>query len=125
MEVDPLSEQELDRIEARCEAATPGPWYARSTDDQVFMNALFVGTRPGEMGVDGLYHDDGRGLAAGGKEQAPPEQIIAITLLQSPHLADVKDELWDENTLFIAYARSDIPRLIGEVRRLRARLNGM
>ena len=39
-------------------------------------------------------------------------------------LVDVEDSHWDENTLFIAHPRSDIPRLIGEVRRLRARLDG-
>lgn len=120
MDTPPLTDQELLEIEKRCSAATPGPWYPRATDDEVFSNALYVGLRPGEPDIDSLHHDNRPGLFPGHKRQEPPENVVAITLLQHPLLAEVGDGLWDENTLFIAHARDDVPRLIAEIRRLKA-----
>ena len=46
--------------------------------------------------------------------------IVAATLVQNPHrYVDIADARWDQNATFIAHARSDIPRLIAEIRRLR------
>lgn len=108
-----LTDEELTEIEVRANAATPGPWYAHATDDEVFSNARYISLEPGEF-----RHDNKRSMDSQSDERADSEQVIAITLLQSPRLADC-DEC-DENTLFIAHARSDIPRLIAEIRRLRA-----
>ncbi|WP_189093077.1 hypothetical protein [Deinococcus ruber] len=45
------------------------------------------------------------------------EQVIAITCLQSLQLA--YQDASDENALFIAHAREDVPALLAEIRRLR------
>ncbi|MBL7629068.1 hypothetical protein [Frankia nepalensis] len=45
--------------------------------------------------------------------------MIAATLVQHPRYVDVGDGRWDENAAFIAMAREAVPRLIGEIRRLR------
>lgn len=108
-----ISDDELAEIEARAGAATPGPWYAHATDDEVFSNARYVSVQPGEF-----RHDNKRGMDSQSDERADSEKVIAITLLQSPRLAECNE--CDENTLFIAHARSDIPRLIAEIRRLKA-----
>lgn len=106
-----MSNEELDRLEKLAQAATPGPWYAHATDDQMFMNARYVGLKKcdfrhdGECGLDIDDPDDGN-------------EIICITLLQSPPL--VLQDACDENTMFIAASREAVPALVAEVRRLRA-----
>jgi hypothetical protein len=54
------------------------------------------------------------------EEQVDPKSVVAITLLQTPQFCC--PEKIEENSEFIAYARSDVPRLIAEVRRLNAEL---
>jgi hypothetical protein len=131
---EPMSAERLAEIRARCEAATPGPWYPRATDDCCAMNARYVGLRetpstvecelypvltkhfePGEWGHDGRY-----GLDVNHADHEPPDQVVAITLLQQPDL--VGPGACDENTAFIAAARQDIPDLLAEVERLREEL---
>lgn len=112
-----MTESELAEIEVRVAKATPGPWYARATDDVAFMNARYVGTQPVAPGDAEFRHDGLCGLSEDGGDS---RNVVAITLLQLPRLADL-DEC-DENTEFIAHAREDVPRLVAEVRRLRARL---
>lgn len=111
-----MSDAELIEIETRASAATPGPWYAHATDDNVFSNARYVSLEPGEF-----RHDGKQSMDEESHDKADSEKVIAITLLQSPQLADC-DEC-EENTVFIAHARSDIPRLIAEIRRLRAMIS--
>jgi hypothetical protein len=104
-----LSDAELDQIERRADAATPGPWFVRLLDDA--MSLVAVSTQP----------DTGQG------ERWPdfePSTIIAATVVQEPRYVDIEDGRWDENAHFIARARSDIPRLVAEVRRLRAQTRG-
>lgn len=108
-----MSDFDLDELDKLHEAATPAPWYAHATDDEYFMNARYVGTRPSDN-----CHDDGNGLAAGWPDQEPPESVIAITLLQQPRLAD--NNKCDENMLLIAALRNSYPRLAAEIRRLTA-----
>ena len=106
-----LSEAQLLEIERRAAAATPGPWFVRFLDDVNAMNLVAVGTTP----------DTGAG------ERWPDfdhSTIVAATLVQEPRYVDIGDHLWDENAAFIAQARSDIPRLIAEIRRLRAHKKG-
>ncbi len=110
-----MTESELVEIEARAKAATEGPWYFHNTDDNLFMNAGYISTEPGE-----LNHDGKQGMDYESNEQVDPKKIIAITLLQSPHLADCNDEF--ENALFISHARSDIPRLLAEIYRLKEKI---
>jgi hypothetical protein len=76
----------LNKIEARCNAAMPGPWRAvpRSSDGHV---GYFLGA-----------------------EIEPLEQPVRG---QFAYMPDAE---------FIAAARTDVPRLVAEIRRLRAAL---
>ncbi|MCM3817336.1 hypothetical protein ACP4TB_03470 [Streptomyces sp. DR3-1] len=105
----PVREEELQEVEELCSAATPGPWHVRTLNDDSAMNLVAVSTVPG-AGAAGRWPDfDHRDL-------------VAATLVQHPRYVDVGDERWDENAAFIAMAREAVPRLVEEVRRLRALL---
>ncbi|MGO4612656.1 hypothetical protein AB4305_11760 [Nocardia sp. 2YAB30] len=107
---EPLTDTELDQLDALARAATPGPWFVRLLDDEHAMNLVAVSTVP----------DTGLG------ERWPTfdhHQIVAATLIQQPRYVDTADERWDDNALFIAHARQAVPRLIDEVRRLRQQLD--
>lgn len=108
-----MTDFDLDALDKLNEAATPVPWNSHATDDDYFMNARFIGTRPS----DG-WHDDGNGLAVGFPDQEPPENVIAITLLQHPRLAD--NEKCDDNMDLIVALRNAYPAMSAELRRLRA-----
>src|SRR5437879_5577764 len=99
----------LAAVENEWSKTTPGDWYAHHTDDAHYMNAMYVNTVPGPTQL-GFVVDDGTGMAAGAKDQADHEQVVAITLLQEPRLAD--SEECDENTLFIANVHQHVPRLL-------------
>jgi hypothetical protein len=106
----------LTELEKMCEAATRGPWYPRCTDDRMFMNARFVSTEEGP----GFRHDGKRGLDEDNKSSEEPESVIAITLLQSPHLATSGQ--CDENAAFIAASRTAMPELLRLVRGAKYRI---
>ena len=92
--------------------ATPGPWYPQATDDRRCMNASYVSTDP----KSGLRDMDPQSA----ERDCRPGSVVAITLLQSPRLANVRDQRWDENTDLIAYYRTAAPALAREVQRLQA-----
>jgi hypothetical protein len=101
-----ISDEELCSIQARADEATPGPWFVRQLDDDYASSLVAVSTAP----------DTGRG------ERWPAfdsGEIIAATLIQNPIPYVSMDDGWDQNAEFIAHARSDIPSLIAEIRRLR------
>ena len=77
-------------------------------------NARYASSKPGPEA-----HDERQGMAVG-PEQANPNEVIAITLLQEPLLCRSKE--FENNSIFIAAARSDIPKLVEEVRRLKEEL---
>lgn len=106
-----LSDAELVEIERRATMATPGPWFVRFLDDVNAMNLVAVSTQ----------RDIGQGERWPDFDQST---IVAATLVQEPRYASIGDGRWDENARFIALARSDIPRLIAEIRRLRAHEKG-
>ena len=110
-----MTETELNEIEVRAQRATAGPWFVHRTDDEQSQGALYVGTP-----YSGGDHDNRRGMGDGAARQANPVEVIAITLLQHPNLCGA-DEC-EENTSFIAQARSDVPRLVAEVRALKEQL---
>ena len=86
----------LTDLEAKAKAATPGAWHIIEADDERFMSVDYVATTP---------------------EDATPENVIAVTLLQSPRVACIADEKWDENAAFIAAANpAAVLRLVGMVR---------
>jgi hypothetical protein len=101
-----ISYGELDAIEARAAAATSGPWFVRFLDDEAAMNLVAISTSP-DTGRDERWPEFDCGT------------IVAATLIQQPRYVDVADDRWDENARFVASARSDVPRLVSEIRRLR------
>jgi hypothetical protein len=108
--LDDLSEEELGDIEELCEATTPGPWFVRALDDKAAMNLVAVSTTPDPGAVERWPSFD-------------HGELVAATLVQDPRYVDVADGRWDENAAFIAMARMAVPRLVAEVRRMRARLS--
>ncbi|MEU3341099.1 hypothetical protein [Streptomyces sp. NPDC006668] len=104
-----MHQDELEEIEELCSAATPGPWFVRTLDDDSAMNLVAVSTVRDTGRAERWPHFDHR-------------EIVAATLVQHPRYVDSGDECWDENAAFIAMAREAVPRLVGEVRRLRALL---
>jgi hypothetical protein len=94
-------------MEARAAAATPGPWFVRLLDDEAALALVAVATIP-DSGLGERY------------PEFDDATIVAATLVQHPAYAYVEDERWHENAVFIASARSDVPRLIAEIRRLRS-----
>jgi len=80
-----LSDDELNHIQARADAATPGPWDARFDGER---QGIFVAQK-------------------------------SVALFDIGHLRPSAPD-----SDFIAHAREDVPRLLAEVRRLRAELAG-
>ncbi len=96
---------DLDAIEARANAATPGPWHARGLDDESCRNLIGVSTEP----------DTGLHETIGPRDGA---HMVAVTMdhFHACHAA----ERWDEDAEFIAASRADVPALVAELRRERA-----
>jgi hypothetical protein len=97
---------------AKLEQQVPkGPWYPRATNDDMWMNARFVSTKPGIYDTDERWLNDSKqGLSVMSDEQENPRDVIAITLLQHPFLVINKD--CDEITEFIAEARNVLPDML-------------
>jgi hypothetical protein len=90
----PIDDHDLEEIERRAAAATPGPW-------QEFIDAR-----------DDISGDDF--IMTGGMANHGPDIYVSHENVPAP-AADLE---------FIAHARQDVPRLVAEVRRLRALLGG-
>ncbi|MBK3566108.1 hypothetical protein [Streptomyces sp. MBT62] len=103
-------ELDLDGIEELCSAATPGPWFVRSLDDDYAMSLVAVSTAE-DTGLGERWPEFDHG------------ELIAATLVQQPRYVDCADGRWDENAAFIAMARQAVPQLVAEIRRLRALLD--
>ena len=106
-----MNEKELAEIEARAEAATPGPWFwdtnrrYKSTMLKAPQNGgtcVMDFTRWGMHSAQPRFNDTG--VSFGG---------ILYTMEQYD-----KTGLPNPNADFIAYARQDVPTLVAEVRRL-------
>lgn len=91
----PLSDEELDEIEQRAKAATPGPWV------------------PG--GTFGPGSDDVVAASFDGDW---------LGVLRCPNNQEGADA-WRHNRPFVAKARTDVPALVAEVRRLRHYVFGL
>lgn len=94
----PLTDDEIAAMEARCAAATPGPWRKEGSFDA----------------------GNGLRIAAGAKE-------IFVCRVDGSAMRAGIDGSWSRSradasidAAFIAHARTDLPRVIAEVRRLRA-----
>lgn len=86
---EPISDAELDSIEQRAQAASPGPWVA------------YIEGRDQECGSDFIM--------IGGDERN-----------EDMYLSRNEVRVSDADLDFVAGARHDVPRLVMEVRRLRA-----
>jgi hypothetical protein len=108
---DPLiSDEELVEMSEVATMATPGPWHVRYLNDSDYMTLVAVSTEVDAENHSSNYPDfDSR-------------TIIAATLVQRPDYAGVSDDRWGENAYFIAKSRTDVPRLVAEVQRLRKAL---
>ena len=107
-----LSERDLEVIEQRAGAATPGPWFVRHLDDDYAAGLTAVSTVPDTGRHEGWPRFDGA-------------EIVAATIVQNPcAYAVVADGKWDQNADFIAHAREDVPSLVAEIRRLRQLVEG-
>jgi len=94
---------DLDVIEARADAATAGPWW---WDEDEFMWRLH--------GVHGTISGN----------DWIPEQVLNHQIAKAPKQGTSYAEYWPEraDADFIAAARTDVPALVAEVRRLRMAL---
>jgi predicted oxidoreductase len=98
MDIPDLTDEELEQIEARAEAASPGPW---------------------ECFIEGRDHTAGDDfIRIGGLNDAQPDMYVQHYLGATSVTVPAAD------LDFIANARQDIPRLIAEIRRFRARQGG-
>ena len=108
-----MTPERLAEIEARENATTPGPWVADHPDDGACMGAYAIrlANTPalGDFPLQGPYEDR--------------KNVVAITLLQRPRYAEIHDWRGLQNANFIAHAKSDVPDLIAEVRRLKSALD--
>ena len=105
-ELPPLTEAEVERLQALDAAATPPPWYAHNPDDESFMNVFCVSNSPSEPDT----------------EDGDTTGIIATTLYQSPRRLGGWHERWAEDAALIAMMRNLLRRLLGERQILRAAL---
>ena len=93
-----LSDDEIAAIAARAEAATPGPWRSTWGDD---------------LDPDAL---DETAIEAPEQPAGSIARMIVGSLWHNgPHVG-----CSEPNATFIAHARTDVPRLLGELARLRA-----
>lgn len=90
-----ITDEELDRIEARAAAATTGPWTS------------FVEGRDHESGDDFIR--------TGGDADRSPDLYVRVAFGERPGVTPAGPDDLD----FIAAARQDVPRLVAEIRRLR------
>lgn len=90
-----MTPEDLDAIEARANAATEGPWIDRWEH---------IADEP---------EDNQRGIVNGGDETLK-SLVVGCTWWDGHHLV-----LRKEDAAFISAARTDVPALVAEVRRLR------
>ncbi|MGW1642275.1 hypothetical protein [Streptomyces lavendulae] len=97
-----LSEEDLSAIERRVAAATPGPWVGWMESRHGIGGTSFIQLRTDAEEDDEIYLT----RATGGRK------VVGV------------DAQTDADIEFIAGARQDVPRLVSEIRRLRAVLDG-
>jgi hypothetical protein len=112
----PMADDVLSAIEQRARAATPGPWsWYRETDAGAGYDGpdLVATHGPGRFGP--LDDDQWAYLVSVAYGENIPGEDDTPVILRHPTERT-------EDATFLACAREDIPRLINEVRRLRAQL---
>ena len=100
-EVPVLDDEALDELLELVAQATPGPWYVRCMDDTNCMSSYGVSNIDG-----GDEHEDWT------SSNWPRDELVAVTLLQTPYAAAIKDKKWFENAVLIAEMRTHIEELV-------------
>lgn len=103
---------DLDTIQARCNAATPGPW------------GYFDGDDYADIAAD--YQQTGRGsyTCRQGIARIEADSFFDDSAHEDADEDDAADQM-RSNATFIAHARTDVPALIARVRELEADLTEM
>jgi len=96
-----MTQEELDAIKARCEAATAGPWH---------WSGDYPSDAPCPHGTD--WTDHGPDLTSS------TDPVITSSGYDASSL-----DVSDADAEFIAAARSDVPALLAEIERLEALLD--
>jgi hypothetical protein len=124
-----MDNAELDEIEARCLASTPGPWEWRDgvhTEDARTSDAGGIHTQSPVMRVtpDGRPFDDDNVVFPVGKISGQPYWVEKFTraTAEGKRPLSIALELFatPEDKAFILASRGDMLKLLAEVRRLRA-----
>jgi hypothetical protein len=91
-----LTDADLAAIQGRLDAVAPGPWRAMVEGRDISSGSNFI--------------------------QVGGDNEVNIEVVPEEHIADpaVRQVWMEANYDFVAHARQDIPRLLAEVRRLRA-----
>src|SRR5213080_1832405 len=116
-----LTDAELEAIERRCAEASPGPWIAQivGTLEEAKLLGRFRWAQPDPgFGAWPITPETEVGIVwrAANKLRKPDDTPLRIGLPGVVEVTAVDAE-------FIANARTDVPRLVGEIRRLRALLD--
>lgn len=126
-----MTDEQLDAIEARANAATQGPW--RWEVNRMSKSMHLVGSpkygsefvmgfvRWGMNGAQALFR---RAVTRDGRTWHRMEKAEAfmVPIPGREHHADWAAAIDQPDAGFIAHARADVPALVAEVRRLRAAL---
>lgn len=98
---------DLDELEAKCRAATEGPWFVLHGDDECYMCTTAIASKKTREGNDGQFNDD--------------EQLIAITFRQRyPFVAVDDDDCGEANSVYMAAANPAVTlELITQLRKAR------
>jgi hypothetical protein len=104
-----MTPEEMNDIEARCNAATPGPWepgqgWLLKDGRSAPVNWPSWGAVGGTVALTGL---------------AAKQEHLGVTTHEAVHSPHVGANDSAADAAFIAAARTDVPALIAEVRRLR------
>lgn len=102
-----VMEINLDDLEAKCRAATPGPWFVLYGDDECFQCSTAIASEKTREGNDGLFNDD--------------EHLVAVTYRQRyPFVAMDDDDCGEANSAYIAAANPAVTlALIAQLRAAR------
>lgn len=90
----------FDQLSTLDQAATPGPWYVRSMDDDLCMGATAIATKPNTSGDNDQLCDYW------------VHGVIAATLIRHPEYVIPSDGRDRENAELIVAIRDTLPELL-------------
>ena len=114
---DTMTEEELQEIENRMTGISPGPWYECSRDACQCVS-VWCDDHPVAEVIKGNWGDDFPSI----KLEGNSPNIVAVPFMDQFTYGEVSIEEAMANREFIAHTRTDIPKLIAEIRRLKQEL---